>query len=73
MSSSDSSGLPQLEDYRSYLRLLARIQMPRQVAARMDASDIVQQTMIQANGALGNFRGRTREEFAGAPLAAVAW
>jgi len=54
------------EQYRSYLRLLARLQLPPKVAAKLDESDIVQETMLQAHRALGGFRGKTRQEM-------VAW
>ncbi len=51
-----------LEQYRSYLGLLARIQMPAQVRGRIDASDIVQQTMLQAYLAAEDYRGSTEAE-----------
>lgn len=54
------------EQYRSYLRLLARLQLPPQVAAKVDASDIVQETMLNAHRGLGEFRGKSRNEM-------VAW
>ena len=54
------------EQYRSYLRLLARLQLPPQVAAKVDASDIVQETMLQAHRALGDFRGKSQPEL-------IAW
>jgi RNA polymerase sigma-70 factor, ECF subfamily len=54
------------EQYRSYLRLIARLQLPPQIAAKIDASDIVQETMLNAHRALGDFRGKSREEW-------VAW
>jgi RNA polymerase sigma-70 factor (ECF subfamily) len=54
------------EQYRSYLRLVARLQLPPQVAAKLDASDIVQETMLNAHRARDDFRGQTRQEL-------VAW
>jgi len=46
-----------LERHRDYLRLLARLQMDPRLHARVDPSDIVQQTMLQAVEALDQFRG----------------
>src|SRR4051794_1315445 len=54
------------EQFRSYLRLLARLQLPPQVAAKLDASDIVQETMLQAHRGLGEFRGKSKPEL-------IAW
>jgi RNA polymerase sigma-70 factor, ECF subfamily len=53
-----------LERYRDYLRLLARLQLDSRVRARVDASDIVQQTFLQAQQALPDFRGATGAELA---------
>ena len=51
-----------IEQFRSYLRVLARMQLPKQVQARLDASDIVQLTMLQAHNAADDFRGTTKAE-----------
>lgn len=53
---------PTLEGYRSYLHLLARRQMDRNLKGKLDASDIVQQTLLQAFQALNQFRGSSAEE-----------
>ncbi len=53
-----------LEHYRDYLRLLARNELDRRVQARIDPSDIVQQTMLEAQQDLANFRGEHSGELA---------
>src|ERR1700692_2168353 len=51
-----------LERYRAYLHLLATLQLDRRLQAKVEASDIVQQTLIQAIGGWDQFRGRTEAE-----------
>jgi RNA polymerase sigma-70 factor (ECF subfamily) len=56
-------GLGQLlELYRGYLSLLARLQINRRLQARLDASDLVQETFLKAHRHFGQFRGTTEEE-----------
>ena len=50
--------------FRSYLALLARMQLDDRLRRKMDPSDIVQQTLLQAHRALEDFRGRTEGEMA---------
>jgi RNA polymerase sigma-70 factor (ECF subfamily) len=47
----------QLEQFRGYLYMLARLHIGPQLQAKLDASDVVQQTLVQAIGGLGQFRG----------------
>ena len=53
-----------LERYRDYLHLLARQQMDRRLQARLDASDIVQQTLLNAHRNIHQFRGTSAVELA---------
>jgi RNA polymerase sigma-70 factor, ECF subfamily len=51
-----------LEEYRDYLRLLARLQFDIRLRGMMDPSDIVQQTLLKAHENLRGFRGKTHAE-----------
>jgi RNA polymerase sigma-70 factor (ECF subfamily) len=53
-----------LEDYRGYLRALARIQLSARpwLTAKLDASDLAQQTLLRAHSTHEQFRGHTPAE-----------
>jgi RNA polymerase sigma-70 factor, ECF subfamily len=53
-----------LERYRSWLGLLARLQVEPRFRAKFDPSDIVQQTMLEAVRGWASFRGGTEAELA---------
>ncbi|MHC4180732.1 MAG: sigma factor, partial [Planctomycetota bacterium] len=51
-----------LETYRHYLRLLARLQVGRRLQGKVDASDLVQETFLQAHRSFEGFRGTAEAE-----------
>jgi RNA polymerase sigma-70 factor (ECF subfamily) len=54
-----------VEKFRTYLLLLARMQLGSKLRPKLDASDVVQQTMLDAYRQLDQFRGSTEAEMAG--------
>ena len=52
-----------LSRYQSWLRILARIQLDGDFRGKFDASDIAQQTLLEACRDLPQFRGGTESEF----------
>lgn len=51
-----------LRRFEPWLRLLARVQLESRFTAKFDASDVVQQTLLEAVRAFPNFRGSTEAE-----------
>ena len=50
--------------YRNYLRMLAQMEIGQQLQAKVDASDLVQETMLEAHKSFSAFRGGSEGELA---------
>jgi len=55
-----------LEHFRSYLELLARLEIGRRLQTKIDTADVVQDTYLDVHRSFSNFRGSSEKEF-------VAW
>jgi RNA polymerase sigma-70 factor (ECF subfamily) len=61
----DSNALGQvLEGYREYLRLLARARVGQEMRVRLDPSDLVQETLLEAQRDFPQFLGGSEAELA---------
>jgi RNA polymerase sigma-70 factor (ECF subfamily) len=59
----DSTALGRLlELYRNYLGLLARYQVGKRLQSKVDDSDLIQETFLEAHRDFGQFRGSTEAE-----------
>ena len=56
--------MKEIEQFRDYLRALAKMQLGPALQARADASDIVQETLLNAHRASAQFRGASDAEMA---------
>ena len=63
---SESPTTLRVEDYRSYLAVLARVHLAKAglIRRKLDASDLVQDVLLQAHAARAQFRGTSPGEFA---------
>jgi RNA polymerase sigma-70 factor (ECF subfamily) len=62
MAQPNEPGCNGLEKYRDVLRLMARVQLDPRIQARVDPSDIVQETLLNAHAHRDQFRGTTERE-----------
>jgi RNA polymerase sigma-70 factor (ECF subfamily) len=53
-----------LERFRPYLLMLARLQFDEALQAKVGASDVVQQTLLEAHQSIADFRGTSDREWA---------
>jgi RNA polymerase sigma-70 factor (ECF subfamily) len=52
-----------LEEYRNYLRFLAELELGRRMRRKVDPSDLVQETFLDAHRSFPNFAGTTETQF----------
>jgi RNA polymerase sigma-70 factor (ECF subfamily) len=55
---------PSPDGFRDYLLLLARLRLGPVLQGKLDASDVVQETLLKAHQKRDQFRGRTEAEWA---------
>jgi RNA polymerase sigma-70 factor (ECF subfamily) len=53
-----------LDQHRKYLELLAQVELGRRLKTKVDPSDIVQETFLEAHRSFEGFRGHEEREFA---------
>jgi RNA polymerase sigma-70 factor (ECF subfamily) len=62
-----------LELYRSYLNLLARLQLGRRLQGKLDASDVVQEIFLKAHRDFPDFRGHSEPQLVAWLRQILAW
>jgi len=62
LANSEPDNRRELERFRSYLHLLAEAKLDRRLRSKVDPSDVVQQTLLQAHRAWSQFRGTSDAE-----------
>jgi RNA polymerase sigma-70 factor, ECF subfamily len=60
--SNDIESFDDLESFRPYLHVIAESQLHSRLKSKVDAADLVQQTLLQAHQARDQFRGSTGAE-----------
>jgi RNA polymerase sigma-70 factor, ECF subfamily len=58
----DDEATAELGRFRPYLQMLARMEFDEALRAKLDASDVVQQTLLEAHQSMGDFRGKSDPE-----------
>jgi RNA polymerase sigma-70 factor (ECF subfamily) len=56
--------VPAVQHFRDYLGLLARLHLGDRLRGKVEASDVVQQTLLEAHQKLAQFRGHSDAELA---------
>lgn len=65
MTSNSKDYATKLDSFRDYLRVLAKLTLDERLRTKLDPSDIVQQTMLEAHQAMRNYTGSSDAEMAG--------
>jgi RNA polymerase sigma-70 factor, ECF subfamily len=64
MTHTSAGSVRDIEEYRSYLHLLAEARLDHRLRGKLDPSDIVQETLLHAHQAWGTFRGTNERALA---------
>ena len=62
MAAQHTEHIENFERFRSYLRFLAKVQLDSRLQGKVDPSDLVQQSLLQAHQARAQFQGATDAE-----------